>query len=207
MAAKQHPPVLPSLRQFYRQHAQQPLLSPTSPLLERLKRGSAHFTEHEGLVLVVAGERPIGLTSGAGPEPAAPELRKLALSKGVQRVCVDVHPLAARWPETGDNCLWYSPGQQNRRVAEYLAARYSAKLNWTLLGRHLFDGWRVRDACLQGLAFGYDPFWVAHWCHVNTKHPADPEDRHELVRRELFAAWQLLTRVRTGDATFVWPHM
>ena len=88
-----------------------------------------------------------------------------------------------------------------------MAARYSAKFNEDLLGQYRFDGWRMRDACFQGLAFGYDPFWVAHWGLVNFRRPVNQEDRYELVRRELLAAWQLLAQVRTGEATFVWPHM
>jgi hypothetical protein len=187
---KRHPPILPTFRLFLKRIETEPTLSTAAPLRQRLLRGSTYFTDNEALLSVITRERPLCETNGSGSEPVTPQTIKLAEEYGLARMPMGHGSEAA---------IWYVPGGSNHRLAEHLRDITTGHNEWAyaIAAGRPADG-HLRCLCFQGLAFQYDPFWIAHWCWSFFPWAKDDAERYGLVRRELVAAWLELQDVRAG---------
>lgn len=197
LANKHHPPILPTFRLFLKRIETEPALSTAAPLRQRLARGSTYFTDNEALLSVIARERPLCETSGRGSEPVTPQTIQLAEEYGLVRLPVNL-PAGTSVP---DMTLWYIPGKENHRLAEHVCNEVRGHPEWpvALAAGRPADG-HLRYLCFMGLAFQYDPFWIAHWCWSFHHWAKDEAERYGLVRRELVAAWLELQDVRSGKS-------
>lgn len=111
-------------------------------------------------------------------------------------------------PQRGPTRIYHVPTPEAKRVAQYLTDQYSwaPGVEW-LQGPQGRD-WNMHSQCFQGLAYGYHPWWIAHWVLVHGRSHGDHTDmrtRYAGVREALLDAEGLYLRVRRGHARWAAP--